>query len=87
MGRKHKEILQLDGAVEIEKDTDCWWENNYTNCIKIFQTYKDVLEEINESSLSEEEKSIELESHGGTEEGLRPQLYLLPTMQHILIGA
>ena len=61
MGRKHKEIPQLDGDIESERDTDDWWDNNSTESMKIFQTYKDVLEEIQESSLTEEEKSIEIE--------------------------
>ena len=61
MGRKHKEIPQLDGDIESERDTDDWWDNNSTEAIKIFQTYKDVLKEIQESSLTEEEKSIEIE--------------------------
>ena len=61
MGRKHKEIPQLDGQVQIERDTDDWWENNITVSVKSFQVYKDVKEDIKESKLSENEKSIELE--------------------------
>ena len=53
MGRKHKEICQLYGDIESERDTDDWWHNNSTEFMKIFQTYKDVLEEIQESSLIE----------------------------------
>ena len=41
-------------------DLECWY-NNFTESMKIFQTYKNVLEEIQESSLTEEEKSIEIE--------------------------
>ena len=60
-GRKHKDIPQLEWDIESERDTDDWWDNNSTESMKIFQTYKDVLEEIQESSLTEEEKSIEIE--------------------------
>ena len=61
MGRKHKEIPQLDGQVQIERNTDDLWLNNITVSVKSFQVYKDVQEDIKETKLSENEKSIELE--------------------------
>ena len=30
IGIKHKDIPQLDGDIQTERDTDDWWENNST---------------------------------------------------------
>ena len=59
IGRKHKEIPQLDGEGRLERDTDCWWEKNSIFSMESLQVYKDVLEDIKESKLSKEEKLIE----------------------------
>ena len=64
VGRKHKEIPQLDGEVQIDRDTDDWWERNITLSVKTFEVYMDVLEDIKESKLSENEKHIERERAG-----------------------
>ena len=42
MGRKHKEIPQLDGEMEIERDTYGWWGNNSTNSFKTYKTNNEV---------------------------------------------
>ena len=34
IGRKDKEIPQLDGEIQIERDTDDWWEKNITASVK-----------------------------------------------------
>ena len=61
MGRKHKEIPQLDGEVKTERETDDWWENNLTVSLQTLKVYQDVIEDIKESKLTEEERIIELE--------------------------
>ena len=61
MGRKHKEIPQLDGEVKTERETDDWWENNSAVALKTLKVFDDVIEDIKESKLTVEEKSIEQE--------------------------
>jgi hypothetical protein len=34
IGRKHKEIPQLDGEIQTERDTDDWWEDNLAVSLK-----------------------------------------------------
>ena len=46
IGRKHKEIPQLDGEIQTERDTDDWWENNSAVSLKTLKVYKDVIEDI-----------------------------------------
>ena len=63
-GRKHERIPQFDGDGDLSypRETDAWWEKGYKHTLKCFQTYKDVLLDIEESSLSNEEKSFEREN-------------------------
>ena len=51
IGRKHKEICQFDGEFQMERDADGWWEKNSNDSMNTFQVYKDVLDDIKESSL------------------------------------
>ena len=57
---KHKKIIQLDGVIEDESEshdynsTDKYWRDGYMGCG--YQTFKDVLYEIDKSDLSKEEK-------------------------------
>ena len=62
-GRKHENIPQVDGETEPsqQRETDCWWERNLSHCLKTYQVYRDVILDIDESSLSEEEKVSERE--------------------------
>ena len=57
--KKHEDIPQLDGESACESDTDEWWVGQSIYSLKIFQTYIDVLKDIENSSLSEEEKNEE----------------------------
>ena len=51
--------------------------------MKIFQTYKDVLEEIQESSLTEEEKSIEIDrATEGQKKGFGNYIYFPPWKEY-----
>ena len=59
---KHNTIPQLDGEISESKQTDCWWEKKLKTPLKVFQVFKDVLMEIDESPLTEEEKFVELEN-------------------------
>ena len=61
-GRKHDNIPQVDGEASQERETDCWWERNLSHRLKTYQVYKDVLLDIDESTLSEEEKLSEREN-------------------------
>ena len=61
ISRKHEEIPQLDGESPDESDTDCWWIDQHNESLKCFQTYIDVLKDIDNSTLSEQEKSEERE--------------------------
>ena len=61
-GRKHENIPQVDGEAYQERDADCWWERNLSPCLKTYKVYKDVLLDIDESTLSEEEKVSEREN-------------------------
>ena len=61
IGRKHKEIPQLDGEVQAERETDDWWEKNSTVSLKTLKVYQDVIEDIKESKLNGEERVIEIE--------------------------
>ena len=45
-----------------ERDADCWWERNLSPCLKTYKAYKDVFLDIDESTLSEEEKVSESEN-------------------------
>ena len=58
---KHQDIPQLDGESEsfLPRNTDCWWEKHKKNSLKMFQTFTDVLSDIEESPLGEEEKNTE----------------------------
>ena len=60
--RKHMNIPQLDGGSFECRQTDCWWEKRFRNPLKVFQVFKDVLMDIEESPLTEEEKCFERES-------------------------
>ena len=57
--RKHQNIPQLDGENSDNRDTDCWWEKKFSNSLKMFHVFKDVLMDIEESPLSEEEKILQ----------------------------
>ena len=59
--KKHEEIPQLDGESPYESDTDCWWINQQIDSLKCFQKYIDVLKDIDDSTLSEQEKNEEQE--------------------------
>ena len=59
--KKHEEIPQLDGESPYESDTDCWWINQRNDSLKCFQKYIDVLKDIDDSTLSEQEKNEEKE--------------------------
>ena len=56
ISRKHEEILQLDRESPDESDTDCWWFDQQNASLKCFQTYIDVLKDIDNISLSEHQK-------------------------------
>ena len=60
--RKHNDIPQLDGEFSEGRQTDCWWEKKFKNPLKVFQVFKDVLLDIDDSPLTEEEKSVEREN-------------------------
>ena len=60
--RKHNTIPQLDGEISESRQTDCWWEKKFKNPLKVFQVFKDDLMDIDESPLTEEEKSVECEN-------------------------
>ena len=60
IGRKHQNIPQVDGETSPPRDTDRWWERNLSHSLKAL-SWKDVLLDIDESSLSEEEKISERE--------------------------
>ena len=59
MSRKHRNIPQLDGYTSYEIYTDCWWVKKFKNSLKPYQIFKEVLMDIDETPLSEEEKSSE----------------------------
>ena len=67
MSRKHRDVPQLDGYksdseseyTSYDIDTDCWWVNKFKNSLKPYQIFKQVLMDIDETPLSEEEKSSE----------------------------
>ena len=61
IGRKHKEIPQLDGEIQTERYSDDWWENNSAVSLKTLKAYKDVIEDIKESKLTGEEWMFEME--------------------------
>ena len=61
ISRKHDTIPQVDGENCSPRNTDAWWEKGYKHTLKGFQMFKDVLEDIEESSLSKEEKCFEQE--------------------------
>ena len=61
IGRKHKDIPQLDGEIQTERDTDDWWENNLAVSLKTLKVYKDVIEDIKESKLPKEDWLFEME--------------------------
>ena len=44
IGRKHKEIPQLDGDMQIERETGDWWENNSAVALKTLKVFDDVIE-------------------------------------------
>ena len=60
--RKHNSIPQLDGGNYECRRTDCWWEKRFKNPLKVFQVFKVVLLDIEESPLTEEEKCFEREN-------------------------
>ena len=60
-GRKHENISQVDGETSPQRDTDRWWERNLSHSLKAYTTWRDVLLDIDESTLSEEEKISERE--------------------------
>ena len=66
IGRKHKDIPQLDGEIQTERDTDDWWENNSTVLLKTLKVYKDVNEDIKENKewIFEMERAIQARVEG-----------------------
>ena len=61
-GHKHENIPQVDGEASQERDTDFWWERNLSHRLKTYEVYKNVLLDIDKSTLSEEEKVSEREN-------------------------
>ena len=61
MGKKHKETPQLDDDMQTERETDDWWENNSVVSFKMLKVFGNLIEDIKESKLTGEEKSIEQE--------------------------
>ena len=61
ISRKHEEIPQLDGESPDESDTDRWWIDQHNESLKCFQKYIDVLKDIENSTLSKQEKTVERE--------------------------
>ena len=62
IGRKHKNIEQVDGNNSFsERKTDFYWEGWNTAAVKNYQSYLDVLADIDESTLEKEEKQYENE--------------------------
>ena len=59
ISRKHQDIPQIDGESFFVRETDCWWEKHFKSSLKNFQTYTEVLLDIDESPLSEEERCTE----------------------------
>ena len=62
MSRKHNDIPQLDGGNSECRKTDCWWDKRFKNPLKMFQVFKDVMMDIDESPLSKEEKCFDHEN-------------------------
>ena len=62
IGRKHKDIPQLYGEVQMGRETDGWWEKNSIISLKRLKVFDEVIEDIKEMNLTGEEKSIEIDS-------------------------
>ena len=60
IGRKHRDIPQLDGEVQMERETDIWWEKNSTISVKTLKVFNNIVEDIKEGNLTGKEKSIEI---------------------------
>ena len=76
-GRNHENIPHLDREGSPERDSDTWWDRNYSHCLKSYQFYIDGLSDIKVNPLSESEKVSECENVTGTGQ----QLYLLPSLK------
>ena len=61
IGRKHKDIPQLYGEVQMGRETDGWWEKNSIISLKTLKVFDEVIEDIKEMNLTGEEKSIEID--------------------------
>ena len=57
---KHQDIPQLDAESFHVRETDSWWEKCFKGSLKNFQSYNEVLLDIDESPLSEGERCTEL---------------------------
>ena len=55
-------LIEGGGNSESRKKTDCWWEKRFKNPLKMFQVFKDVQMDIDETPLSEEKKCFEREN-------------------------
>ena len=62
MTRKHEKVEQLDGCVDMEEDAKYFSSRHYWKEGRIgtaFQTYLDVIDIIEKSDLTEDEKQVE----------------------------
>ena len=75
--RKHDYIPQVDGDISEARNADCWWVKGYRSCLKTFQTYKDVLIDIEEAPLSQAEKCTERDK----KKRVGTQLHLLSSLE------
>ena len=53
------DIPQLDGESVIVRETDAWLERNRKGVVRTYPYYKEVLADIDESTLNEQEKTEE----------------------------
>ena len=60
-GRKHRDIPQLDGASATPRQTYAWWEKNVRHVVRTYETYMNILADIEKSTLNKKEKADERE--------------------------
>ena len=80
--KKHEDIPQLDGESACESDNDEWWMGQSIYSLKVFQTYIDVLKDIENNSLSEEKRM-----KNGTKSPMAEKLPLVTVSSGALLGA
>ena len=63
MSRKHKDIPELDGEVQAERETDDRWENNSTVSFKTLKVYQDVIEDKKKANSMGKKGLLKLSGH------------------------